>query len=97
MKYMKKLDLLSRNIMLKKNKSNKYSTIIGLMTSIAIYSIMILLTTFYLNKIVNNQLQSVIFNFDFVTRAPTFNITNYIPYAVRLEDQDLISYNILVS
>ena len=50
-------------------------------------------TTFYLNKIVNNQLQSVIFNFDFVTRAPTFNITNYIPYAVRLEDQDLISYN----
>ena len=93
MKYLDKLDMLSMQIMLKKNNSYKYSTIFGLMTSFAIYFILILLTIYYLNKIFNKQLQSVIFTNEFVNIAPTFNFTNYIPYAFRLEYQNFSSYS----
>ena len=76
MNYLEKLDLFSSQIFLKKNKSYKYSTLIGLMTSFALYSILAILTISYLNKIKNNQLQSVIFSNDYEFNAPKFKFSN---------------------
>ncbi len=85
------LDFFSREIYLTKDKSNKHSTIIGVVFSILIQLLTISLMIFYINKIFERELQSSFIQSTNNEDSPIFNFTEYIPYIVKLEDENFLT------
>ena len=86
MRILKNFDLLSKQISLTINKSDKYSTKLGVVNSFIIFGLIIPVAVLYLMKIFNKDLQTIIIKTGYEIISPEFKFTDFVPFIVRFED-----------
>ena len=87
MRIFKNFDILSKQISLTINKSDKYSTKLGVVNSFIIFGLIIPVAVLYLMKIFNKDLQTIIIKTGYEIVSPEFKFTDFVPFIIRIEEE----------